>query len=52
MKRFEVITGDLSVHEGTLTPTNKVRRSEVIIKYADLVDNLYEGVTADLSDIS
>ena len=52
VKRFEVITGDLSVHEGTLTPTNKVRRDAVITRYADLVDNLYEGVTSDLSDIS
>ncbi len=52
VKRYEVIQGDLSVAEGTLTPTGKIRRASVARRYADLVDALYEGVTTDLGDIS
>ncbi len=52
VKRYELIQGDLSVKEGTLTPTGKIRRVAVANRYADLVDALYEGVTADLGDIS
>ncbi|MEZ4340307.1 MAG: long-chain fatty acid--CoA ligase [Sandaracinaceae bacterium] len=52
VKRYEVIQGDLSVKEGTLTPTGKIRRAAVTHRYADVVDALYEGVTADLGDIS
>ncbi len=52
VKRFELIEGDLSVHDGTLTPTGKIRRARVTERYADLIDSLYEGVTADLADIS
>ncbi|MCB9593570.1 MAG: long-chain fatty acid--CoA ligase [Sandaracinaceae bacterium] len=52
VKRFELVQGDLSVAEGTLTPTGKIKRDAVARRYADLVDTLYEGVTADLGDIS
>ncbi|MBX3268879.1 MAG: long-chain fatty acid--CoA ligase [Sandaracinaceae bacterium] len=51
VKRFTTIQGDLSVADGTLTPTGKVRRAAVLTRYADVVDALYEGVTADLGDI-
>ncbi|MGE3628368.1 MAG: long-chain fatty acid--CoA ligase [Sandaracinaceae bacterium] len=51
VKRFDVIDGDLSVEDGTLTPTGKVRRAKVAERYASAIDSLYEGVTADLADI-
>ena len=52
VKRFEILDRDLSLESGELTPTGKVRRSVVMRRRADLVDTLYEGVTAELDDLS
>lgn len=52
IKRFDLMPNELSVENGTLTPTGKVRRSVVALRYADLVDALYEGVTSEIAEIS
>ena len=41
IKEFRLLTRDLSVAGGELTPTLKVRRSVVFAKYADLIDDIY-----------
>jgi len=41
IKEFRILTRDLSVAGGELTPTLKVRRSVVFAKYADLIDDIY-----------
>ncbi|HBQ14267.1 MAG TPA: long-chain fatty acid--CoA ligase [Myxococcales bacterium] len=52
IKRFELLPGELTQASGALTPTGKVKRRFVEEKYADLVDVLYEGNTAELEDLS
>ena len=52
VKRFDLVPNELSVENGTLTPTGKIRRSVVALRYADLVDALYEGVTSEIAEIS
>lgn len=52
IKRFEILDRDLSLESGELTPTGKVKRSVVMERRADLVDTLYEGVTAELDDLT
>ena len=52
IKRFDIVPNELSVENGTLTPTGKIRRAEVARRYADLVDALYEGVTSEIAEIS
>ena len=52
IKRFELVPNELSIENGTLTPTGQVRRMAVERRYADVVDALYEGVTTELTDIS
>ena len=52
VKRFEILDRDLSLESGELTPTGKVRRSVVMRRRAALIDTLYEGVTAELDDLS
>ncbi len=41
IKEFRLLTRDLSVAGGELTPTLKVRRSVVFANYADLIDDIY-----------
>jgi long-chain acyl-CoA synthetase len=43
IKRFEILPGELSVEEGEVTPSLKVRRKIVERKYADLLDSMYDA---------
>jgi long-chain acyl-CoA synthetase len=48
IKQFAILPKDLSVDEGELTPSLKVKRKVVEQKYAGLLDRMYEGSVADL----
>lgn len=41
VKRFEILSHDLTVEDGDLTPSLKVKRRAVEQKYADLLDAMY-----------
>ncbi len=41
VKKFAVLPTDLSEEAGELTPTQKVKRQMVAVKYADLLEGLY-----------
>ena len=43
IKRFEILPTDLSVDEGEVTPSMKVKRRAVEKKYADLLDSMYDA---------
>jgi long-chain acyl-CoA synthetase len=43
IKRFEILPGELSVEEGEVTPSLKVRRKTVEKKYADLLNSMYDA---------
>ena len=43
IKKFAVLPKDLSLEEGDLTPSMKVKRKAVEKKYADLLDGFYAG---------
>ena len=43
IKKHSVLPLMLSIEDGTLTPTLKVKRREVEKQYLDLIENLYEG---------
>jgi long-chain acyl-CoA synthetase len=44
VKKFEILPGELSVDEGEVTPSMKIRRKAVEGKYADLLESMYEKV--------
>ena len=48
VKQFAVLPRDLSVDEGELTPSLKVKRKVVEKRYAALLDKMYEGSVADM----
>jgi len=48
VKQFAILPRDLSVDEGDLTPSLKVKRKVVEKKYAGLLDKMYEGSVADM----
>jgi len=48
VKHFVILPKDLSVDDGDLTPSLKVKRKVVEKKYAALLDKMYEGSVADL----
>ncbi|MGN6104259.1 MAG: AMP-dependent synthetase/ligase [Kofleriaceae bacterium] len=48
IKQFAILPKDLTVDEGELTPSLKVRRKAVEKKYAGLLDKMYEGTVAEL----
>jgi long-chain acyl-CoA synthetase len=43
IKKFEILSDDLTVEEGELTPSMKVRRNAVEKKYADTFDRMYSA---------
>ncbi len=43
IKRFTILDHDLTIESGDLTPSLKLRRRNVLKKYADKVDELYSG---------
>ncbi|MFL6064124.1 MAG: AMP-dependent synthetase/ligase [Friedmanniella sp.] len=44
VKRFEILPGELSVDEGEVTPSQKIRRKAVEKKYDHLLEGMYQGV--------
>ena len=48
VKKFQILPKDLTVEEGELTPSLKVKRKAVEKKYAPLLDKMYEGTLADV----
>jgi long-chain acyl-CoA synthetase len=48
VKQFAILPRDLSVDEGDLTPSLKVKRKVVEKKYAGLLDKMYEGSVAEM----
>jgi long-chain acyl-CoA synthetase len=47
IKKFEILPRDLSIEEGELTPSLKVKRKAVEKKYMELLDGMYKGALAD-----
>jgi long-chain acyl-CoA synthetase len=43
VKKFEILSDDLTVEEGELTPSMKVRRTAVEQKYSDVLDRMYSS---------
>jgi long-chain acyl-CoA synthetase len=46
IKKFAILPRDLTVEEGELTPSLKVKRKAVETKYMELLDGMYEGAVA------
>jgi long-chain acyl-CoA synthetase len=46
VKQFAILPKDLSVDEGELTPSLKVKRKVVEKKYASMLDKMYEGAVS------
>jgi long-chain acyl-CoA synthetase len=46
IKKFRVLPRDLSIEDGEITPSLKVRRREVDANFADVIDSMYEGAVA------
>ncbi len=47
IKKFQLLPHDLTVEEGELTPSLKVKRKAVEKKYMELLDGMYKGALAD-----
>ena len=43
IKKFTILDRDLSIEDGELTPTLKVKRNVINERYADRFDELYGG---------
>lgn len=43
MKKFAILPCDLSVEQGTLTPSLKVKRRVVEREYAAVLEEMYKG---------
>ncbi|WP_116245197.1 long-chain fatty acid--CoA ligase [Nocardiopsis sp. FIRDI 009] len=48
VKRFAILPNDLSVEEGEITPSLKMRRRAIEEKYRDLLDGMYEETVQSL----
>ncbi len=48
VKKFAVLPEDLTIENGFLTPSMKVRRNKVEEHYKALLDGMYEGAMADI----
>ncbi len=44
VRRFAILERPLSIEEGEITPTMKVRRKVVEERYRDLIESMYQGV--------
>jgi long-chain acyl-CoA synthetase len=44
VRRFAILEKPLSIEDGEITPTMKVRRKVVEERYRDLIENMYQGV--------
>ena len=42
IKRFEILPAELTVDEGEVTPSQKIRRRAVEQKYSDRLDAMYD----------
>jgi long-chain acyl-CoA synthetase len=42
IKKFRLIEENFTIENGLLTPTMKVKRNKVIIKYKNLLENFYK----------
>ena len=42
IKKFQLIDENFSIENGLLTPTMKVRRNKVIVKYKNTLENFYK----------
>ena len=43
IKKFHLIKENFSIENGLLTPTMKVKRNKVIVKYKNILENLYKN---------
>lgn len=43
VRKYKILERELSIQEGEVTPTMKVRRSKVLEKYKELVAEMYQG---------
>jgi long-chain acyl-CoA synthetase len=48
IKKFAILPKDLTIEDGDLTPTQKLKRKAVEAKYKDLLDGFYVGAVADV----
>jgi long-chain acyl-CoA synthetase len=48
IKEFAILRRDLTVDEGELTPSLKVKRKTIEKRYSEILDKMYEGAVADL----
>ena len=48
IKKFAILPKDLTVEDGDLTPTQKLKRKAVETKYKDILDAFYVGAVADV----
>jgi long-chain acyl-CoA synthetase len=48
VKKFVILPRDLSIEDGELTPSMKVKRREVEKSFADAIEGLYAGSVAEL----
>lgn len=46
IKDFRILKKDLSIEDGLLTPTLKVKRGPVMERYSDLIESMYEELMA------
>ena len=42
IKKFQLINENFSIENGLLTPTMKIRRNKVIVKYKNTLENFYK----------